>query len=247
MRELQAAIFLLALLRGAESSAREEGDTPVAQAAAPEDYAALLERYVTPSGVRYADWKAHPEDLARLDRVVGFYAATRPPSEGGLSWHLNAYNAWILHRILAKYPAGGPLEGDPDFFRRESITISGKPTSFDAFEREGIFGRYRDPRAHFALNCASQSCPPLLSRPFGEAGLEADLDALARRFVNDNPAGVLPGRRSARISKIFDWYADDFGGKENLIPFINRYREQPLATGTAIEFLDYSWKLNAAP
>jgi len=220
-----------------------------AESAAPSVYAELLSRYVTDEGVRYAEWHAAPADLERLREVVDFYAGTRPPEDesAALAWHLNAYNAWILHNILEKFPTEGPLSRDPLFFHGKRIVISGFKTSFDHLEQKIIRPEFEEPRIHFALNCASESCPPLLDRPYLAATLDADLDRQTREFINENPHGVRLEGGVVKVSKIFEWYAEDFGGKPGLIPYINRYRDSRIAPDRPVEFLPYSWALNAAP
>lgn len=244
---IPAAVGLLTLAACAPHSAR--ADLPRATEAAPPVYAELLTRYVTPQGVRYAAWHDNPADMQKLRSVVDFYANTLPPADRdtSLAWHLNAYNAWILHNILKKYPTQGPLDGETFFFHGNRITISGQKTSFDHLEQKIIRPSFKEPRIHFALNCASASCPPLQPRPFTPATLDADLDHLTRTFINTNPQGVAPDRGTVKLSKIFDWYADDFGGKERILDFINHYRENPIPDQTTIQFFDYSWKLNLAP
>lgn len=220
-----------------------------AAGSAPEAYTELLAKYATPTGVRYAAWHKNPEDLARLKEVVEFYSSTLPPADrdSSLAWHINAYNAWILHNILRKYPTGGPLENDSAFFQADRINISGKPTSFDQIEKNVIRSTFQEPRVHFALNCASESCPPLHTVPFDAATLDADLEKLTRRFINENPQGVVPSGSAVKLSKVFDWYAGDFGGKDRVISYINRYRNAPIPAGAPVRFLDYSWKLNSVP
>ena len=243
---------LLAIIAGlaaaASTSARAQAERlPVAEASAPPVYGELLAEYVADGGVRYAAWHADADDLQALREVVGFYAGTRPPDgrSAALAWHLNAYNAWILHNILDKYPTDGPLDGEMFFFHGDRIRISGEKTSFDHLEQDVIRKRFDEPRIHFALNCASQSCPPLHHEPFTAANLDGTLERLTRAFINDHPQGVVAGdARTVRVSKVFEWYAADFGGKQGIIPYVNRYREQPVAASAELEFMDYSWQLN---
>ncbi len=239
-----AAASILLLASG--SAPAPGGELSTATEAAPLAYARLLETYARPEGVRYAAWHANSADRAAMEEAAGFYANTLPPVDraASLAWHLNAYNAWILNSILKKYPAEGPLDREPHFFQTNRIMISGAQTSFDRFETDMIRSAFQEPRIHFALNCASESCPPLHTRPFAAATLAADLDRLVRAFVNTNPNGVVLKGGEVKLSRIFDWYAADFGGKENLLPFINRYRETPIPDGASVRFLEYSWRLN---
>ncbi len=217
-----------------------------ADAAAPPEYAALLKKYVAPEGVRYADWHGNADDMKKLEAVVGFYADTQPPAnrDDSLAWHLNAYNAWILHNILKKYPTKGPLDGETFFFHGNRIKVAGKQTSFDHLEQKVIRPTFEEPRIHFALNCAAGSCPPLWNEPFRGDTLDRDLERLTREFINDNPEGVVPEGNRVKLSKIFEWYADDFGGKDNLVAYVNKFRNSPVTADANVEFLDYRWTLN---
>ncbi len=240
-----SAFALLAMPAYSQWSA--QGDLTQATEIAPPEFKELLRKYATPQGVRYATWHVNPNDREALRNVVAFYANTLPPQshEASLAWHLNAYNAWILHNILAKYPTSGPLDGEHLFFEGNHIVISGKKTSFDHLEQKVIRPKFKEPRIHFALNCASESCPPLHTKPFTTATLNADLNRLTHAFINANPQGVVVEEGKVHLSKLFEWYAADFGGKDQLISYINRYRDPPLPTGVKVFFLDYSWKLNA--
>ena len=237
-----------AWLAGCSATELPAPEVPRAETAAPADYRRLLKQYATPHGVRYAAWHQNQEDLAALDQVVEFYAASQPPSDSdaALAWYLNAYNAWILHNILEKYPTKGPLAGSPLFFHGKNLELSGRRMSFDHLEQTIIRKKFDEPRIHFALNCASESCPPLLTRPFAGPTLAEDLQRLTVRFINHNPQGVVPRGNTIKLSKIFDWYAEDFGGRDGLLDYINQYQEQPIDPDKKVEFLDYSWDLNEA-
>jgi len=228
------------------SVAEPDPNLPQAETAAPEAYAPLLEKYVRDDGVRYAAWYGNADDRKALEQVVDFYATTRPPEDRdtSLAWHLNAYNAWILQKILEKYPTEGPLHNEPTFFHLPGITLSGRKLSFDHLEQKLIRPVFEEPRIHFALNCASESCPPLHDRPFTAATLDADLEQLTRRFINHNPQGVAVKGRTVHLSKLLKWYAEDFGGEGNLVAYLNSYREAPLPANATVEFMEYSWKLN---
>lgn len=216
--------------------------------AAPPEYAELLKKYATTDGVRYAAWHGNPADMNALATVVDFYATTRPPKDRdeALAWHINAYNAWVLHNILQKYPTKGPLDGETLFFHGNRIVISGKKTSLDHLEQKVIRPVFDEPRIHFAVNCASESCPPLDLKPFSGATLDADLERLTRQFINRNPQGIVVEGEKVRLSKIFEWYAEDFGGKDAVVAYANQFRDSPIPENAIVEFMDYSWKLNSA-
>jgi len=243
IRRLAAATASLLI-----TSCAQAADVPVADSAAPKEYAALLKIYVTPDGVRYAAWKRNAGDIAALQRVADFYAGTKAPKDRdtALAWHINAYNSWILRNILAKYPTKGPLVGEPLFFHGNRIVISGEKTSFNDLEQKVIRPTFKEPRVHFALNCASASCPPLATRPFEAATLNEQLDQLVRAFANGNPLAIQVSGKGVSLSKIFDWYADDFAAAGGAVAFINRYRKAPLPADARVKFMEYDWSLNEA-
>lgn len=251
MRVGTARRYLVACVLGAlvASGGWAESLRP-AEVTAPPAYAALLEKYASPQGVRYAAWHRSAEDMRAIEAVVAFFAGTQPPADrdASLAWHLNAYNAWVLHNILKKYPTEGPLDGEMLFFHGKRIVISGKKTSLHQLEQEVIRPTFKEPRVHFALNCASASCPPLAAAPFSAERLESSLDALAREFLNRNPRALRldNGGKTVRLSKIFDWYTEDFGGHDGIVPYVNRYRDTKIPAGARVRFMDYDWSLNEA-
>jgi hypothetical protein len=218
-----------------------------------DDYEALLQKYVTPKGVRYKAWHRSKTDIAALDKVIAAIAVqslAKLDREERLAFYLNAYNAWILHRILQDYPTNGPggggFFGRNRFFKSNVLKVAGSKTSFSDLENEIIRPKFAEPRIHFALNCASKSCPPLHTLAFRKETLDATLTALTTAFVNENPNGVklVDGGKKVQLSKIFDWYEDDFNGGQ--ITYINRFRKSKISGAAKVEFQDYSWNLNEA-
>ncbi len=215
--------------------------------AAPAEYTEILSTYVNEQGVDYARLHQSPADLAKLDTAAQYYADSAIPKDTkeALCWHLNAYNVWILKKIMDKYPTKGPISGtDKLFFHKKQITIAGRKTSFDHLEQKVIRPVYKESRIHFALNCASVSCPPLRNEPFRAEVLDAQLNEQAYKFINSNPLAVSLSDTTANISKIFDWYAVDFGGHDKLVTWLNFYRQPKLAETTNVEFQKYDWSLN---
>lgn len=206
------------------------------------EYAVLLKKYVAADGVRYAAWKKDPADLAAIGRVVQGVADDRRTD---LAFYLNAYNAWILHEALQKYPTRSVKDPLFAFFITNRLHVGGRKMSFNTLEKEVIRGKFREPGIHFALNCASRSCPPLAPEPFRSRGLNAQLETLARAFVNTEN-GVRLKRNRVELSKIFDWYQEDFGGKPAVIAFINQRRQTPLPANAEITYQPYDWNLNEA-
>ncbi len=211
-------------------------------------YQKLLGKYATTGGVRYAAWKGNAEDMKAIQQVVDGIAQEKISGlnkKEQLAFYLNGYNAWILHEALGKYPTKSVKDLLFTFFTGQRIKVAGEPMSFNHLEKDIIRPKFRDPRVHFALNCASQSCPPLNPEPFRGDKLDGQLDQLATAFVN-SPKGVdyQPAKKTAALSAIFDWYKDDFKAAGGPLAFINKRRHEPLPNDVKITSQTYDWSLN---
>ncbi len=214
------------------------------------DYGRLLGKYATPGGVRYSQWKSNADDMQALQKVVDAIASENMGSLAGkeqLAFYINAYNAWILHEALGKYPTKSVKDTLFTFFTGKRIKVAGQETSFNTLEKETIRSKFGDPNVHFALNCASRSCPPLSQEPFRGATLDAQFAKLARGYVSSE-RGVRVGadQKTVALSKIFDWYKDDFSKEGGVLQFINQRRSSPLPADVKISYQDYDWGLNEA-
>jgi hypothetical protein len=210
----------------------------------------LLGKYVTDSGVKYADWKSNAADMQAIQQVVDGIAREKVShlnKDEQLAFYINAYNAWILHEALGKYPTKSVKDLLFTFFTSQRIKVAGAPMSFNHLEKDVIRPKFNEPRVHFALNCASRSCPPLNPEPFRGSTLDAQLEKLATAFVNST-RGVeySPGKKKAALSAIFNWYKDDFKVVGGPLAFINKRRTPPLPNGVKITYQDYDWSLNEA-
>ena len=241
---MRASLAALCIIASAATSAfAQSGDWTA-------EYGRLLDKYATPNGVRYAAWKANAADVQALDGIVDAIATQNVKSLGQkeqLAFYLNAYNAWIVHEVLEKYPTKSVKDTLYTFFTGKRIKVAGDEMSFNHLEKQIIIPRFKEPRIHVALNCASQSCPPLLDEPFRADKLDAQLEKLAKQFANsERGVKVSADKKSAALSKIFDWYKDDFAASGGAVGFINKRRNPPLPNDIKITYQDYDWALNDA-
>lgn len=215
-----------------------------------ESYNKLLSKYVTSGGVKYAEWKGNAADMQALQGVVDGIAkenASGMEKKAQLAFYVNAYNAWILHEALEKYPTKSVKDALFTFFTSKRITVAGQQTSFNALEKETIRSKFNDPRVHFALNCASRSCPALSRQAFTGGNLDGQFETLAKGYVNsDKGVRFNAATKTAELSKIFDWYKDDFKGDGGPVAFINKRRSSPLPADAKVSYQDYDWGLNEA-
>ena len=216
------------------------------------DWDALLHRYTDDRGrVDYVALKANAGDRQKLEHLVTAVAVQSPERyyptrDAKLAFYIDAYNVIIWHLVLERIPGLKTLAPITDeLFKKTEIMVGGKKTTLSDFENQIIRAQFKDPRVHMALNCASAGCPILPREAFVPERLQAQLDAAARRFVAETRNVALgPGNR-LRLSKLFDWYKDDFGGETSkVIRWINGYRERALPLDAQVEYVEYDWTLN---
>ena len=249
-----AALFLIALIAAAS--------TPVS--AADPDYRPwqeLLSKHYDPArGMNYKGLKA---DKAALDRLRQQMAAvdvgslSRPEQ---LAYWINLYNISTVNVVAESYPVDSirDISTDPivrlNVFKKPHVKVKGGTLSLNDVENDKIRAGFKDPRIHFAINCAAESCPPIRPEPFVGSRIDQQLDDQARKFLNgphgvrleeDGPELVL------HVTKIMDWFKDDFeqwGGGS--VPFLKKHlspdkvKRIGAAMNIEMEFDDYSWKLN---
>ena len=239
-------------------------------------WTALLKKHVVlldggkASQVRYTgmltDHAALKAYLAQLSSVsaAAFDGYSKPQQ---MAFLINAYNAYTVELILTKYPKLESIRDLGSFTTKpwgiKNIPLLGTTMTLDNIEHDTLRakGRFDDPRVHFAVNCASISCPMLREEAFVAERLEAQLDEQALRFMSDrsrNRFNVSSGK--LELSKIFDWYGGDFKlghkGIASLPAFAAKYavqltdapadRERIKGKDISVSFLDYDWKLNDA-
>ncbi len=217
-------------------------------------YARLLKEHVHQGLVDYSGLK---EDEIRLDEYLYTLASTDTASlneRERFAYFINAYNAWTIKLILMNWPDVESIKDIGSFFTSpwelEFVSMNGEKVSLDYIEHEVLRPEFNDPRVHFVINCASLSCPPLASQPYEPDKLEKQLDRATGSYINDTHHNRLE-ENILYLSKIFDWFEDDFGGEDGVITFIRKYARPELAEkiikrrrNLDVEYLDYDWGLN---
>jgi hypothetical protein len=226
-------------------------------------WAELLRRYLRPyqDGVnRFAYASVTPEDRAALEaditRLQGIPVSRLSRAEQRAYW-INLYNELTILVVLRAFPVASirEINTSPGLFSRgpwdaKLVRVEEEPLSLNDIEHRILRPIWRDPRTHYAVNCASIGCPNLAPEPYTAEAMEAMLDRAARAYVN-HPRGfeVRDGRLT--VSSIFVWYQADFGGNEaGVIEHLRRYAEPAKAAGlagiTRIGADRYDWALNLA-
>jgi len=219
---------------------------------------ALLKKHVvvldggTASQMRYAGMAQASKELKGyldgLSRVSEAEFRSWPRAEQ-MAFLINAYNAFTVEKILMRYPDirsiwdFGKLFGNP--FKDEFFSLFGRKFTLDRIEHETLRKDYRDPRIHYAVNCAAVGCPMLREEAYVAARLEQQLDEQAVRFLSDRTRNRYRDGK-LEVSKIFDWFKEDFEPRE---AYFARYARVLMVPGGAVPifFLDYDWSLNDSP
>lgn len=214
-----------------------------------------LRRFVHGGDVDYAGWKTEQAQLdeylrelvrVRKDEFAGF------SREQKLAFWIDAYNAYTVRLILDHHPVSsirsiGLLPGAA--FRKAFIPLLGETLTLN--EIENRLRQMGEPRIHFAIVCASKSCPALLTEAYRADSLEGRLDGAARGFLRDPAKNRWDApSRTFELSSIFKWYREDFERPAgSLQAYVAPYLDPAIrgaveSSPVRIEFLDYDWSLN---
>jgi hypothetical protein len=214
----------------------------------------LVKTHVKPNGM--VDYKGFIREKAKLESYLKLLSENAPDRKTWsknqqLAYWINAYNAFTVKLIVDNYPTKsirdlGPKLKIPlikDVWHYKFFKIGGVETSLDEIEHSIIRKEFDEPRIHFAINCASVSCPPLLNEAFTPEKLESQLQKVAIGFINDLTRNKITPD-NAQISSIFSWFQGDFTKKGSLIDFLNRYSKVKIKPNAKISHLNYNWSLN---
>ncbi len=203
----------------------------------------FLKKHVKPNGdVNYSAINADESELkVYLNQFV-----KKPPKKSWrknekLAYWINAYNAFTIKLIVDNYPLKSIKDIEAPWDKK-FIPIDGKLISLNHIEHE-ILRKMNEPRIHFAINCASVSCPKLLNEAFEADQLNNQLTKVTKSFINNSKKNSLT-KGEVKISKIFKWFKNDFEKNGTLIDLLNRYSDITIDANAKIGYLDYDWNLN---
>ncbi len=202
---------------------------------------ALLRKHVSSAGsVNYAGFKS---DVSKLDAYIAILAANPVQDSWSrndkLAYWINAYNANTIKLIVNNYPVAKitDLEGGKPWDKKW-IKLGSKTYSLNNIENDIIRPQFKEPRIHFAVNCAAKSCPTLMNKAWLPNNLESDFAKMTKAFVNNSNYNDISSS-GASVSKIFEWYGEDFG---DVKAFINKYSNTKI--NGDLKFKEYDWSLN---
>jgi len=253
---LAVKVFILIVMHSAESAAQQGTTFDHSK------FDTLLKTYVQNGKVNYAALKQDKRLDEYLQQLSEADPEALPTREEKIAFWINAYNAYTLKLVVDNYPiksitdlsALGYLSLPFDSpWKRKFCKVGGKTYSLDEIEHDILRGKFGEEQIHFAVNCASESCPVLRSEAYTGAKLGAQLREQAEAFLRDSTRNhiKLEGN-TLYLSKIFEWYRSDFESKKgSLLKYIAQFfsgeeRERLESGNITIKFLDYNWNLNEA-
>ena len=203
----------------------------------------LLGKHVSSSGK--VNYKGFKKDISSLKAYLKILAENPIQSNWSrsekMAYWINAYNAFTVKLIVDNYPISSitKLDGGKPWDKKW-IKLGDKTYSLNQIENDILRPQYKDARIHFAVNCAAKSCPPLLNKAWTAKNLESNFERQAKAFINNAQFNKVSAKK-IEISKIFEWYAVDFG---DIVQYINKYSTIQAKGNAKVSYLEYDWSLN---
>lgn len=203
----------------------------------------LLQKHVSSQGnVNYIGFKSERTTLRNYIASLGENMPSNTWSkEDRLAYWINAYNALTIDLIL-RNPSEKSIKDIKDPWDQRLWKLGDKWYNLNQIEHD-ILRKMNEPRIHFAIVCASVSCPKLQNTAFTASGLENQLTSATKEFLKDSSKNNL-SKNSIKLSKIFKWFGKDFKQNQSLVDFLNKYSDIEILQNASKSYMDYNWNLN---
>jgi len=236
---------LLAVLLVAPAAARAQDWTL---------YNGLLADHVAPAeregvsfhAVDYAAWAQDPRYPQVLAQVENFPLQTLQTTADKVAFYSNVYNLYAIRMVIDNLPLDSIRDAGSLFspvWKKPAGQLGGRTVTLDEIEHQ-ILRPLGEARIHFAIVCASLSCPDLRREAFTVATLDEQLEDQTRRFLANASKGLRIEGMQVQVSQIFDWFEEDFASAGGVEAFVRRYRELPPQSRLRAA-IPYHWNLNA--
>ena len=203
----------------------------------------LLQKHVTKDG--HVNYKGFQDDNNKLQEYITLLAKNTPTTtwttSKKIAYWINAYNALTIDLILRNYPVKS-IKDINNPWKQKLWKLGNNMYDLNEIEHH-ILRKMDEPRIHFAIVCASYSCPKLQNVAFTAEQLETQLTEAAKGFLADKKRNNI-SENYIEISKIFDWFTKDFTKNGSLINFLNQYSDIKISSNAKKRYKDYNWALN---
>ena len=194
--------------------------------------------------VDYQSWGRDPKHKKLIDNISNQKLSELSKNQK-LAYWINTYNLLTIDLII-KTGETKSIKNQGSLFKnvwkKHKWLINEKPITLHEIEHE-ILRKFGDPRIHFAINCASLSCPDLHNEPFVAKKIDSQLDDVTYNFLKNNSKGLILKDGEYLFSKVFKWFSNDFGGKKNIRQFIANYLPK-IKKSKFSGYIEYNWNLN---
>jgi len=206
---------------------------------------ALLQANVSKAG--NVNYKGMKKSQAKLDAYLNELSSTTIDEklwskDEQLAFWINVYNAFTVKLIVNNYPTKS-INSITKPWHTKFFKVGGVKMNLSHVENEILRKKFNEPRIHFAIVCASYSCPKLSNKAFTAANSQSQLATLTKGFINDPKRNKITANK-IQLSEIFNWYKSDFTKKSTLIAYLNQYLTVKIKADAKISFLPYNWNLN---
>ena len=228
---------------GQPTESKPEIENEISKSFNHDSWTDLLQKHVSHQGnVNYKGFKA--DRKAVLNYITNLSENTPNDSwtkEDKLAYWINAYNVLTVDLILRHYP----IESIKDIKKpwdQRYWKLGDKWYNLNEIEHQ-ILRKMNEPRIHFAIVCASFSCPKLQNKAFEATNLYGQLTNATKSFLSDSKRNSI-SENKIELSKIFQWFSQDFNQNASLIDFLNLYSDVKISEKAKKNFKDYDWTLN---
>lgn len=208
-------------------------------------WSALLQKNVNANGD--VNYEAFINDKKELEAYLTLLQKNAPAKNWSkndkLAYYINLYNAGTVKLIIDNYPTKS-IKDIKSPWDKDVVAIGDTMYSLGYIEHK-VLRKMNEPRIHFAINCASYSCPKLVNKAFLADTMDVQLETAAIDFIADKKRNVISANK-VELSEIFKWFKSDFTENTTLIGFINKYSTTQVKDGAKVKYIDYNWSLNEA-
>ncbi|MCB0462447.1 MAG: DUF547 domain-containing protein [Flavobacteriaceae bacterium] len=206
-------------------------------------WSSILKKHLSNDG--NVNYKALKSDSSKLETYISELSQNTPAEnwskEETLAYWINAYNALTVDLIIRNYPVKS-IKDIKNPWEQRLWNFGTNNYNLDEIEHD-ILRNMNEPRIHFAIVCASYSCPKLQNEAFVADKLETQLTKATKEFLADKNRNEI-SENNIQISKIFDWFSKDFTKNGSLIDFLNKYTDVNISPKAKKRYLEYNWALN---
>jgi hypothetical protein len=209
---------------------------------------AQLKKYVKNGKVDYANWAKDKqplnEYLASLKNLTPEKMA-KASREDSLAMYINAYNAYTVDIMNRNLGIKSIRDISPNAWKQKFVYVEGEQMSLDDLEHKIIRPVFKEPLIHFAIVCASISCPPLVNDAYTGSNLMKLMEQNTRTYLADSEQNDFSGKKNY-ISKLFKWFKSDFHEGDNTVEsFIQKYGPENYDPSKSRKYKKYDWGTNS--